>query len=126
MPVLTRWTIKTAMVYLILGMVSGVLYWANVQWNFWQLLYALNPIYIHMLVVGWLTQLIFGVIYWMFPIISKENLRGDPRLAWGVFALLNAGLVLRIICEPWHTLAPNDLTGYGLVLSALLQVGGVY
>lgn len=126
MPILTRWAIKAAMIYLVLGMISGVLYWANVQWNIWQLLSALNPIYIHMLVVGWLTQLIFGVIYWMFPIISKENMRGDPRLAWSVFILLNVGLVLRIICEPWQTLAPGSLTGLGLVMSAILQVAAVY
>jgi hypothetical protein len=62
------------------------------------------------------------VIYWMFPIIGKDNMRGDPRLAWGVVIFLNAGLILRVICEPWRTLEPTNLNGLGLVLSALLQV----
>lgn len=121
MPRLTRWTIKTALLYLVLGLLAGALYWANAQWPFWDPLAALSPTYLHMLVVGWLTQLVFGVMYWMFPIISKGNMRGDSRLAWGVFVLLNAGLILRVICEPWRAIDPTDLNGLGLVLSAVLQ-----
>jgi hypothetical protein len=126
MPALTRWAIKIAMVYLIVGLVGGALYWANVQWNFAQVLSILNPTYLHMLVVGWLTQLIFGVIYWMFPIISKDNMRGNPTLAWSVLILFNSGLILRMICEPWRSLNANDLNGIGLVLSAILQVCAAY
>ena len=126
MPTLTRWAIKLAMLYLISGLAGGALYWANGQWGFAPFLAALNPTYLHMLVVGWLTQLIFGVIYWMFPIISKENMRGNPALAWGVVVLLNSGLLLRIICEPWRTLSPNNLNGIGLLLSAIFQVCAAY
>ncbi len=122
MPTLTRWAIRAALVYLVAGLVAGALYWANAQWSFWPLLASLNPIYIHLLVVGWLTQLVFGVVYWMFPIIRKDNMRGDPRLAWSVFVLLNIGLILRAIFEPWRTLEASDLNGVGLALAALLQV----
>src|SRR5512141_2820877 len=107
MPRLTRWAVRAALIYLVLGFVAGVLYWVNAQWEIWPPLAALNPVYIHLLVVGWLTQLVYGVIYWMFPIIRKDNMRGDSRPAWAVFVLLNAGLILRVICEPWHTLT-ND------------------
>ncbi len=122
MPTLTRWTIRAALIYLVVGLVTGALYWANAQWSFWPLLGSLNPIYIHLLVVGWLTQLAIGVAYWMFPVIRKDNMRGDPRLAWAVFVMLNAGLILRAMFEPWRSLQPSDLNGIGLVLSALLQV----
>lgn len=121
MPTLTRWAAKAALVYLVAGTLAGALYWAQSQWSLWSPLAALNPIYIHLLVVGWLTQLIFAVIYWMFPIISRNNMRGDPRLAWAALILLNAGLVLRAICEPWRTLSANQVNGLGLVLSATLQ-----
>jgi hypothetical protein len=122
MPPLTRWTIRIAMIYLLTGMVAGALYWINVQWAIWKPLAYLSPTYLHMLVVGWLTQLVFGVIYWMFPIISKDNMRGDPRLAWAVVVLLNAGLFLRVIFEPLRTASPDDLNGAALVVSAILQV----
>lgn len=126
MPTLSRWAAKAALIYLIAGMVTGALYWANTAWSIWAPLGALNPIYIHLLVVGWLTQLIFAVLYWMFPIISKENLRGDVRLAWAVFVLLNTGLILRAIGEPWRGLAPNGLNGILLVVSSILQVLAAY
>jgi hypothetical protein len=31
------------------------------------------PTYLHLLVLGWLTQLIFGVAFWMFPRYSARN-----------------------------------------------------
>jgi hypothetical protein len=123
MPVLTRYAIRAAMLYLIAGMIGGALYWLNILQPLWPPLGALNPVYIHLLVVGWLTQLIYGVIYWMFPIISRgENMRGDPRLAWAALVALNVGLLLRVFFEPWRVLSPNAVNGAGLTLSAIVQV----
>jgi hypothetical protein len=122
MPRLARWAVRTALIHLLLGAAAGALYWANTQWALWPPLAALNPVVIHLLVVGWATQLIYGVIYWMFPILSKENLRGDDRLAWAAWGLLNAGLLLRVVFEPWRSLDPQPFNGVLLTLSALLQV----
>ena len=54
----------------------------------------------HLLVVGWLTQLIFGVAFWLFPRRNAAHPRGSITLAWGSWILLNLGLVLRLIAEP--------------------------
>jgi hypothetical protein len=121
MPRLTRWTIKTALVYLAVGLGSGLLYWANQQWDFAPVFSTFSPTYLHLITVGWLTQLIYGVIYWMFPIIRKDNMRGSPAAAWSVYLLLNSGLILRTLCEPWRGLEINDVNGIGLVISAFLQ-----
>ena len=37
------------------------------------LMRAIWPAYLHLLVLGWLTQLIFGVAYWMFPVIPPSS-----------------------------------------------------
>lgn len=84
------------------------------------LIQVLWPTYVHLLVVGWLTQLIFGVAYWMFPRYSAERPRGSERLGWATFVLLNAGLLLRAIVEPWHALGGRGAAL--LVSSALLQL----
>ena len=122
MPKLSRWVLKAAFVYLVLGALGAVLYWTNVLWPWWAPLSAVSPTYLHLIVVGWLTQLIFGVIYWMFPIISKAQPRGDPRIAWAAFICLNAGLIARLIFEPWRAVQPDPVNAYGLLLSAVLQV----
>jgi hypothetical protein len=114
------------LINLLAGVVAGALYWAEVRWSIWPPLAALNPVYIHLLVVGWLTQFIFAVMYWMFPIISKSSLRGDPRPAWVAFILLNLGLILRAVCEPWRAISPTSVNATGLVISAVLQVAASY
>lgn len=83
--------------------------------------HALNPIYFHLFLVGWATQMIFAVIYWMFPIVTREQPRGNPRLGWLAFGGLNAGLLLRVVAEPLVAVEPGGVFGWLLPLSAALQ-----
>jgi hypothetical protein len=111
-PPLTRWYIKLAMLYLIAGLVIGALP---------PLTALAGPAYVHMLVVGWITQMIFGVAYWMFPKYSAEQPRGGDAIAIATFALLNFGLVLRVIVEPVRAWRPGLLPGSLLVVAGLAQ-----
>ncbi len=77
--------------------------------------------YIHLLVFGWLTQLIFGVIYWMFPKYTNQFPHGHESLGWITYGSLNIGLLLRAIAEPLQASQPNNLSGALLVVSAILQ-----
>jgi hypothetical protein len=61
-PDLTRWFIRTALVYLLVSFIAGVLQLTPGRWGA-----VLWPTYVHLLVLGWLTHLIFGVVYWLFP-----------------------------------------------------------
>ena len=78
----------------------------------WQ---VLRPVYLHFLFIGWVTQIIMGVGYWMFPKYSKENPRGSEKLGWAVFVLLNLGLILRAIGEPVMVIDPH--AGFGWILA---------
>ncbi len=79
------------------------------------------PVYIHLLVFGWLTQLVFGVVFWMFPKYTKEEPRRSETLGWWTYALLNIGLLMRAIAEPINSVQPNPVSGWGLVVSAIIQ-----
>ncbi len=122
MPRLTRYFIKAALIYFVLGLLIGVLLVAGSVIRVPPQVAALFPVYLHVLVVGWITQLIAGVAYWMFPKYSKESPRGNERLSWGVFMLINVGLVLRIIAEPLVSTQPGSSIGWLLVVSALCQL----
>lgn len=97
MPRLSRWLARTALLYLLAALLLGVLIpLADGRAAY---LAGAWPVYIHLLVVGWATQLIAAVAYWMFP-------RADPRApasdvpGYIVYGLLNAGLLLRAFAEP--------------------------
>lgn len=121
MPLLTRWFVKTSLVFLVAALLIGVALATNAFLDLPPVFLALGPVYFHAFLVGWVTQLIFGVVFWMFPKQSLERPRGDERLAWGTYWLLNGGLVLRMIAEPNHTLNPGGVFGWLLAVSALAQ-----
>lgn len=121
MPVLTRWFIRAALAFFVLALLAGLALAANTVWSLPRFIGALGPAYLHLFLVGWVTQLIFGVVYWMFPKHSLERPRGSERLAWAVFWLLNGGLLLRLLAEPMHALQPAPGWGYLLAISALSQ-----
>jgi hypothetical protein len=89
------------------------------------LLGLLQPTALHLIVVGWLTQLIFGVALWMFPTWSKTQPRGPDAPTWTCYGLLNAGLAVRLLIEPFNALRPSVVLGTLLVLAAVLQVAAV-
>lgn len=123
MPTLTRWFIKTSFIYLTLALISGLLLALQTTFGFTGPA-GLFPVYIHLLVFGWLTQLVFGVVFWMFPKYSNEQPRRSEVLGWWIYGLLNAGLLLRLIAEPTHSTKPNPVSGWLLVASALMQFLG--
>ena len=114
MPTITRWFIKAALVSLVLGLAAGI--WQQVANTA-----GMFPVYLHLLTFGWLTQLIFGVAIWMFPMYSKEHPRGPEWLGWSIFVALNLGLLLRVIFEPLQSLSPTTFGAWALVAAAILQ-----
>lgn len=121
MPLITRAYIKAAMVFFVLALLVGLLVAAQAAWQFSAYVAALGPVYFHLFLVGWITQLIFGVAIWMFPKYSMQRPRGSEWLSWAVFGLLNAGLALRALAEPLNTLQPGQIWGPLLAASAVMQ-----
>lgn len=118
MPPVTRWMIKTSFLYLLLAFLIGLLQALSAVLPGTRLS-SLEPVRVHLLVVGWLTLLIFGVVFWMFPKFSREKPRGYDELGWAAYVFMNAGLVLRIFAEP--SVVPGTLAGWTLIVSSVLQ-----
>ena len=121
MPKLTRWFIKTALLYFVSGLFIGVLMKAQPLFDLPPFLITFRPEYFHILMVGWITQMIMGVAFWFFPRHSKESPRGLETIGWFTFSFLNAGLLLRVVSESLATFYPNSIWGRILVISALMQ-----
>lgn len=121
MPVLTRWFLRSALIYLAAALLLGVVLALPGSVSLPRFVRVMNPAYFHLFLVGWVTQMIFGVIYWMFPIMTRDNPRGDERLGWASYALLNGGLLLRVVGEPMVTTWPESGLGWMVALSAVMQ-----
>ena len=121
MPTITRWFIKSSLVFLIVALAFSILLVGRTIVDLPEVVDYLGPVHIHAFMVGWVTQLIFGVVYWMFPKYSKEKPRGSEGVAWATFGLLNTGLFLRVLGEPLNALAPDTEGSWLLVASAIMQ-----
>jgi hypothetical protein len=71
LPRLARWYVRTALAYFIAALLVGVSLMLRLVLPLppatQVAVAALQPVYFHLLMVGWVTQLIFGVVFWMFP-----------------------------------------------------------
>ena len=121
MPAVTRWSIKAGLVYFVVALLLGVILAAPAVVPVPPAIAVWGPVYFHLFMVGWVTQLIFGVVYRMFPRYSKDKPRGREGLAVATFVLLNSGLGLRAVGEPIHSLWPAPAWGRVVALSAMLQ-----
>jgi len=122
LPLLSRLFIKAGLIYFVVGLSAGVLTVAQPVLHLPAFFVLIYPVYVHLLMVGWVMQLIIGVVYWMFPKYSKAQPRRSEALGWIVFGLLNVGLILRAIGEPLNALKPEWQLGWTLAISAVLQL----
>ena len=113
-----RLYVKTSFVFLLLGLALGG--YITVQVNLvgrgvpWPLITA----HVHLVLVGFMLMLVFGVATWMFPRPARDHGRYRPELAQAVYWLLTASTIVRTLGE----LAAAATWTRGSVLAA---VGGL-
>jgi hypothetical protein len=116
MPATARAFVKASLIYLGLGAVLGALLLIN-RWVFLGTVIGyLRVSHAQFLIVGWLTQLILGVAWWLFPPLAiglrpgspeparrGQAQRGSEPLFWVTFISLNAGILFRSVFAPLHS-----------------------
>ncbi len=113
MPSETRLFVRSAIGYLLLALAALTSQSVGLLGPAWR------ATIIHMITVGWLSQLIFGVAFWLFPRASAEQPRGEILYIRISLVALNIGLPLRIATEP---LPASSWQSVLLGASALLQL----
>jgi hypothetical protein len=125
MPTTSRVFVKASIVYLCLGAGLGALLLINRWVPLGAKIASLTGSHVEMLVAGWLTQLIMGVAWWLFPplairlrpdaprpVRSGQRQRGNEALLWATFVCLNAGVLLRAIFEPLYGWTRRGFYGF--------------
>lgn len=125
MPRHSRALVKTAMLWLVLGMALWAASAAPRLFALPGLASALRPSALHAVTVGWLTQLVMGVAVWLFPRPRSGPGGGRPATrpaaVWTAYGLLNAGLAARVATEPFAALGMPGPWRAPLVASGVLQ-----
>jgi cbb3-type cytochrome oxidase subunit 1 len=93
-PRLSRWFIRAALIYLLLGFTFGALLLAHKGVPLHPAMWRLLPAHIEFLVLGWMVQLAMGVAFWILPRFRQPPVRGNVPAAWAAFGLLNAGVLM--------------------------------
>ena len=124
MPPIARTYVKAAFVYFLVAFLLGALIMLDRWLVFSRWLRVVYMSQLHLLMVGWITQLAIGVAYWIFPRFLKEQdprPRGSDTLAWLVLISLNAGLLLRFVLEPFYLMGAKPWLAALMALSGVLQ-----
>lgn len=124
MPRLSVYYIRASLIYVLLGFTFGGLLLANKGFMISPAIWMLLPIHIEFDLVGWLVQLAMGVAFWILPRFSKGPVRGNERLSWLSFLLINLGILL-VASDDIFEAQWLGLTGRGMeTLSLILFVMG--
>ena len=97
MPAQTIWMIRLSLIYFLLSAIIGGLLLIHKTVSLHPALWSLLPLHYEMAIWGWMVQFVMGTAYWMFPRFLKGDIRGPAMLAWWMFILFNAGLLLLLI-----------------------------
>ena len=114
----TQAFLKASLTWLGLGVTLGVAMAVHPPW----LVY--RPAHLHMLVLGFVTMMIFGVAYHVIPRFTGHQLYG-PRAAGGQWWLSNMGLTLMVFGFVLRAQA-HDAGTPMLALGGTLSAVGAY
>ena len=132
MPATSRAFVKVSIVCLVLGAVLGALLLVHRWLPLDPRIAALKGSHVQLLIVGWLTQLILGVAWWLFPPLALrprsdgarpprrgQAQRGNEPLFWATFICLNLGVFLRVVFEPLQAWTRVEFYGFLVGISGL-------
>lgn len=133
MPATSRAFVKASILYLCSGAILGALLLINRWAPLGSAIPALRAPHIQALIVGWLTQLILGVAWWLFPPLKiglrpgetrpvrrGQQQRGNEPLFWATFVCLNAGILLQAVGAPLYSWTRIDL------FNVLASISGLF
>ena len=109
--------VRASLLYLVLTGALGVLFtiWPGFAPYF-------RVTHVHLGVVGFLLSMVMGVAYWLMPRPKGIRQEGLEALT---FWLLNTGLVLRLMAEPWWRYSGAAWLQPLVIVSGLLLFGAI-
>jgi len=122
---LVRRYIKTAIAFLLVGLLTGG--WMVVRRELWlraPTAYEVSA-HTHALLVGFVMMMILGVALWLFPRPDREDTRYSPTIAEAAYWLVTLGTAGRTLGELLRPSVPSLALRWAVVVFSLAQVAGI-
>lgn len=119
MPRLSVCLVRASLIYLLVGFTLGGLMLANKGILISPMIWSFLPLHMEFAFVGWMIQLAMGIAFWILPRFNKGAPRGNERLVWLAFVLVNLGIFFVTLDYffglPWLTFAGRATEVFGLL-----------
>lgn len=127
MHLLVRLYLRTALVFLALGLLTGL--WIEFQMvtgGGGVVSHGMIVAHVHLLLVGFLVMMILGTAFWLFPRSGRGQPIGPyPNLVGFGYALIAAGTAVRAVTEFFDMQLVAQAWGYVRLGAATCQVAGI-
>lgn len=117
-----RYFIKTSVIFLIIGILTG--FYMSVSKYVFKIGYSQELIsaHTHLILVGFVMMMIMGVALWFFPRPDKDDKKYNPGLILITYWVMTIGTTLRFIFQVTANFYLSDLIQYLIAISSALQV----
>lgn len=121
-----RYFIKTSIIFLLIGLLSGLyLLFAKSYLNIWPHPELVSA-HTHIILSGSVMMMIMGVALWFFPRPEKDDPLYKPGLILISYYLMTISTSVRFISQVISSvIAPNEILKFFLFISALGQIAGL-
>jgi len=125
MHILVRLYLRTAFIFLALGLVTGL--WLEFQRTTGGTIsHGMVVAHVHLLLVGFLVMMIVGTALWLFPRSGRGQPIGPyPNLVAFAYVLLTAGTLARAVTELSDAELTSQVWAYVRLAASASQVAGI-
>ncbi len=117
-----RYFIKTSVVFLLAGLISGLYLILSKYFGLSGYSGELITAHVHVILVGFVLMMIIGVALWFFPRPPKEDKKYNPDLIKIIYYLLTISTALRFIFEILSAFNSQYWFGIVIVISSFFQI----
>ncbi|MCK7528065.1 MAG: cbb3-type cytochrome c oxidase subunit I [Ignavibacteriales bacterium] len=94
-----RYFVKTSLVFLVIGILTGFTYVIQQIYLSKRLYTGINSAHTHIILVGSVMMMIMGVAFWFFPRAEKDDKKYNPDLILVTYWMMTISTAMRFIMQ---------------------------
>ncbi|HKB84613.1 MAG TPA: cbb3-type cytochrome c oxidase subunit I [Ignavibacteriaceae bacterium] len=120
-----RYFIKTSVIFLITGILTGV--YMSLAQNVFHTAYGieLKSAHTHIILVGSVMMMIMGVALWFFPRPQKDDKKYNPDKILIAYWMMTISTALRFISQAAASFFYSEIIAWSISLYSLFQVAAI-